>query len=72
MRFRPVHRLDEDTSGLVLIAKNPYVHQQLSDQHGDGRIEKRYLAYTYGKPLIAQAGLMRRSTVIRIRLIIGS
>ena len=29
VRFRPVHRLDEDTSGLVAIAKNPYIHQQL-------------------------------------------
>ncbi|WP_245850783.1 RluA family pseudouridine synthase [Paenibacillus herberti] len=54
VRFRPVHRLDEDTSGLVLIAKNPYVHQQLSEQHGDGRIRKGYLAYAYGAPAIAE------------------
>ncbi|QGG55508.1 RluA family pseudouridine synthase [Paenibacillus sp. B01] len=54
VRFRPVHRLDEDTSGLVLIAKNPYVHQQLSEQHGDGRIRKGYVAYAYGSPAIAR------------------
>ncbi|MCM3746820.1 RluA family pseudouridine synthase [Paenibacillus pasadenensis] len=52
VRFRPVHRLDEDTSGLVLIAKNPYVHQQLSEQHSDGRIRKGYLAFAYGAPVI--------------------
>ncbi len=55
VRFRPVHRLDEDTSGLVLLAKNPYVHQQLSEQHGDGRIRKQYAAYTYGVPEIPAA-----------------
>lgn len=56
VRFRPVHRLDEHTSGLVAIAKNPYVHQQLSEQHGDGTIEKRYLAFVYGTPQCIEAG----------------
>ncbi|AJY73636.1 RluA family pseudouridine synthase [Paenibacillus beijingensis] len=55
VRFRPVHRLDEHTSGLVAIAKNPYVHQQLSEQHGDGTIEKRYLAFVYGTPQSGEA-----------------
>ncbi|MFX3633033.1 MAG: RluA family pseudouridine synthase [Candidatus Pristimantibacillus sp.] len=50
IRFRPVHRLDEDTSGLVAIAKTPYIHQQLSEQLQAGTIMKRYLAYVYGKP----------------------
>ena len=53
VRFRPVHRLDEDTSGLVAIAKNPYIHQQLSEQLQAGEIEKRYWAYVYGTPEIA-------------------
>lgn len=50
VRFRPVHRLDEDTSGLVAIAKTPYIHQQLSEQLQAGTIMKRYHAYVYGKP----------------------
>ncbi|RUS45513.1 RluA family pseudouridine synthase [Cohnella sp. AR92] len=49
-RFRPVHRLDQDTSGLVVIAKHPYAHQQLSVQMMEGTIEKRYRAYAYGRP----------------------
>ncbi|MFC5648120.1 RluA family pseudouridine synthase [Paenibacillus solisilvae] len=53
VRFRPVHRLDEDTSGLVAIAKNPYIHQQLSEQLQAGEIEKRYWAYVYGAPTTA-------------------
>ncbi|BBH24936.1 putative RNA pseudouridine synthase YjbO [Paenibacillus baekrokdamisoli] len=52
VRFRPVHRLDEDTSGLVAIAKNPYIHQQLSEQLQAGEVEKRYWAYVYGAPKI--------------------
>lgn len=51
VRFRPVHRLDEDTSGLVAIAKNPYVHQQLSEQLQRGEVDKRYRAYVYGAPV---------------------
>lgn len=47
-RFRPIHRLDEDTSGIVVIAKNAYIHQQLSDQMQQGSMDKRYLAIVYG------------------------
>lgn len=47
-RFRPIHRLDEETSGLVAIAKNAYVHQQLSEQLQQGKVDKRYVALVYG------------------------
>ncbi|WP_308635620.1 RluA family pseudouridine synthase [Paenibacillus silvisoli] len=50
VRFRPIHRLDEETSGLVAIAKTPYVHQQLSEQLQAGEVDKRYRAYMYGCP----------------------
>lgn len=50
VRFRPVHRLDEETSGLVAIAKTSYVHQQLSEQMQAGTILKLYRAYVYGSP----------------------
>lgn len=47
-RFRPIHRLDEDTSGIVVIAKNAYVHQQLSELMQEGNMDKRYLAIVHG------------------------
>lgn len=50
VRFRPIHRLDEETSGLVAIAKTGYVHQQVSEQLQAGEVDKRYRAYVYGKP----------------------
>ena len=49
-----VHRLDKDTSGLLVIAKNDAAHQSLSEQfqaHGrDGRLERAYLAFVWGVP----------------------
>lgn len=54
-RFRPIHRLDEDTSGVVAIAKNAYVHQQLSEQLQADEVEKVYRAYVYGVPIERKA-----------------
>lgn len=48
-RFRPVHRLDRETSGVLVIAKNPYAHQHISEQMQSGRVEKRYLAVVRGR-----------------------
>ncbi|TBL71429.1 RluA family pseudouridine synthase [Paenibacillus thalictri] len=47
-RFRPIHRLDQETSGVLAIAKNPYVHQQVSEQMQAGAVDKEYAALVYG------------------------
>jgi len=44
-----VHRLDKDTSGLILIAKNDFAHQNLSAQFKDRKVEKIYYAIIYGE-----------------------
>lgn len=49
-RFRPVHRLDQDTSGLLAIAKNAYVHQHISEQLIAGQVTKKYAAIVHGCP----------------------
>lgn len=49
VRFRPVHRLDQETSGVLAIAKNPYVHQHISEQMMRGEVDKRYLALVHGR-----------------------
>ncbi|MBA2132358.1 RluA family pseudouridine synthase [Hydrogenispora sp. UU3] len=46
--FHAVHRLDQSTSGLLLIAKNPWSHQQLSLQLQNNSINRLYLAVTAG------------------------
>lgn len=48
-RFRPVHRLDQETSGVLAIAKNPYAHQSISEQMQAGTVLKRYRAVVYGR-----------------------
>jgi 23S rRNA pseudouridine1911/1915/1917 synthase len=47
-RFRPVHRLDQETSGVLAIAKNPYAHQQISEQMMAHQVKKEYVALVYG------------------------
>lgn len=47
-RFRPVHRLDQETSGVLAIAKTPYVHQQISEQMIQHLVKKEYLAFVWG------------------------
>ena len=45
-----VHRLDKDTSGVILLAKNDHAHRWLQDQFRLRRVEKVYLALVDGKP----------------------
>ena len=45
---RLVSRLDMDTSGLIIIAKNQYAHMELSKDIQQNQIEKRYLALVHG------------------------
>lgn len=47
-RFRPVHRLDQETSGVLAIAKNAYVHQHISEQMIAGSVTKAYCALVHG------------------------
>lgn len=45
-----VHRLDKDTSGLIILAKNDQAHQFLSNQFRNRIVEKIYLALVDGQP----------------------
>jgi 23S rRNA pseudouridine1911/1915/1917 synthase len=45
-----VHRLDRDTSGVIVIAKNDIAHHRLAAQFADRTIEKQYLAIVVGAP----------------------
>lgn len=45
-----VHRLDKNTSGLILLAKNDPTHRWLQDQFRQRTVEKVYLALTDGQP----------------------
>jgi 23S rRNA pseudouridine1911/1915/1917 synthase len=43
-----VHRLDKDTSGLLVVAKNDQAHTNLSSQFKDGGVNKKYIALVHG------------------------
>ncbi len=45
-----VHRLDKETSGVIIAAKNPRAHEFLSAQFKARRTRKRYLAILWGRP----------------------
>lgn len=45
-----VHRLDRDTSGVMLIAKNPETLTELQHQFHDREVNKKYLALVVGHP----------------------
>jgi len=45
---RHVNRLDRDTSGVVLIAKNSYIHDQIAVQMNNGEVKKSYNAIVEG------------------------
>lgn len=45
-----VHRLDQDTSGLVLVAKSDDIHRRLSDQLENRQIKRLYQTLVWGVP----------------------
>lgn len=47
-KIRPINRLDKDTSGIVLFAKNEYIQECLTKQMKTNTFEKEYLALVDG------------------------
>tara|TARA_B100000886_G_scaffold257231_1_gene182379 strand:+ start:1987 stop:2961 length:975 start_codon:yes stop_codon:yes gene_type:complete len=43
-----VHRIDKDTSGLLVVAKNNFAHARLSKQFSDHSIKRKYVALVWG------------------------
>ena len=70
-----VHRLDKETSGCLVVAKNDETHRDLSKQFAERTVEKIYLALVAGK-LRKEAGVIEekigRHPVHRQRMSAGS
>ncbi len=45
-----VHRLDKDTSGLIVVAKDEQTHEALAAQFRNRKVEKKYVALVHGSP----------------------
>jgi 23S rRNA pseudouridine1911/1915/1917 synthase len=64
-----VHRLDKDTSGLLVVAKNDRAHQKLAKQFADhgrtGPLQRAYVALVWGAPRLREGTIdapIERST----------
>ena len=49
-RLGIVHRLDKDTSGLIVVAKTDEAHEALSEQFRERQVYKSYVALVHGSP----------------------
>jgi 23S rRNA pseudouridine1911/1915/1917 synthase len=70
-----VHRLDKDTSGVLVIAKNDRSHRALSDQFASRTVEKLYTALVWGTFLKNEGVIYKsitRSTSDRKKMISGT
>lgn len=56
-RIFTVHRLDKDTSGLIIFAKNEEAHRHLSAQFEERQTEKIYLGLVLGSPAIPKGSI---------------
>ena len=66
-----VHRIDKDTSGLLVVAKSDAAHEGLAKQFADHSIHRRYLAVCAGRPNPAEGtieGKLGRSDANRKKM----
>jgi 23S rRNA pseudouridine1911/1915/1917 synthase len=66
-----VHRLDKETSGLIVVAKNDVAHHKLAKQFSSRQVKKRYTALVHGWPTRGTGTIntaITRDAVRRIRM----
>lgn len=71
--FHPITRLDRDTFGIVLLAKNAHIHALLNQLHTEGKLQKTYHALVYGSPAddrgVIDAPIARKPLPSLLRLV---
>ena len=66
-----VHRLDKETSGLIIVAKNDVTHRKLGQQFSGREVKKRYVALVHGWPAKERGTInaeISRDVVRRVRM----
>ncbi len=66
-----VHRLDKETSGLILVARNDVAHRNLAKQFSGREVKKRYVALVHGWPERPRGTInaeISRDAIRRIRM----
>lgn len=59
-RLYPCHRLDRDTSGLIIYAKTKSVRQKVMDEFRARKVKKTYIAFAHGK-IFKNRGVIKNS-----------
>ncbi len=54
-----VHRLDRETSGVMLVAKSDTAHRGLSEQFAERSLQKEYVALVAGAPVLLSGGIRK-------------
>ena len=72
-RLHPCHRLDKETSGLIIFAKGKSIQKIMMQEFKERRVAKTYLALVYGKLSRKQARIcnpiLGRSALTRYRVV---
>ena len=66
-----VHRLDKETSGLMVVAKNDAAHRKLAAEFSGRRVKKTYIALVHGWPMKDRGTIsspISRDAIRRIRM----
>jgi 23S rRNA pseudouridine1911/1915/1917 synthase len=66
-----VHRLDKDTSGLIVVAKNDEAHRKLATQFARRQVKKTYIALVHGAMKVERGTIhasISRDSVRRVRM----
>jgi 23S rRNA pseudouridine1911/1915/1917 synthase len=74
MRPGIVHRLDKETSGLIVVAKNDEAHRKLAEQFARREVKKKYVALVHGwvkKEAGTISASISRDRVRRVRMTVG-
>ena len=65
MRPGIVHRIDKDTSGILVVAKTDTAHQALSQQFADHSLERAYICFTRSAPMPREGRIETRIPPVR-------
>jgi len=76
LRLHLIHRLDRETSGALLLAKDPETARKLAGLFRSRRVDKEYLALVFGRPawrrMTVDAPLGREGLDIKVRQAVGA
>ncbi|ETW03009.1 hypothetical protein, variant [Aphanomyces invadans] len=69
LHYKLVHRLDKETSGVLLLAKTRLAAADMATLFRDNKVQKTYVALVHGTPALGRSGIEAHSSTTRSRLL---